>query len=114
MSDKWRVHIIKGDCEPWLFLDGWENDIKETLEFDQKEEALRQYASLIHHYHQNYENVRSNELALFSFWNEGEKEYCEACDDDLQVFHGVLFAKNDAVYDLEEDEEGLKFLRSGT
>ena len=112
MTDKWRVHKIKSDCEPWLFLEGWEKDIIETIEFEKKEEALRYYAMMIYEFHQKYSSVRSDELALFSFWNEGEKEFCEACDDDLQIFHGVLFAKNDEVYSLEEDEEGLKILRT--
>ena len=51
MTDKWRVHKIKSDCEPWLFLEGWEKDIIETIEFEKKEEALRYYAMMIYEFH---------------------------------------------------------------
>lgn len=40
MNEKWKVHKIKTDCEPWLFLDGWEKDIIETIEFDHKKKRL--------------------------------------------------------------------------
>ncbi|MBN8252258.1 DUF1033 family protein [Priestia flexa] len=111
MNEKWKVHKIKTDCEPWLFLDGWEKDIIETIEFDHKKEALEHYTRLIHEHQASYRHVHMKKLSLFTFWNDCEKEFCEACDDDLQIFHGVLFMKGEDVYDLNENEEGFSFVQ---
>jgi hypothetical protein len=27
---------------------------------------------------------------FFAFWSENEKLSCEACSDDLQIFHGII------------------------
>ncbi|WP_078410399.1 DUF1033 family protein [Priestia abyssalis] len=110
MNEQWSVCKTKGDCEPWLFLDGWQEEITERLSFHDQDEALRTYAQWIKEYKRSFESVKETNLSLFSFWNEGEMHYCEACDDDLQLFYGIVFMKGGEVYRLAEDEQAAKYL----
>lgn len=51
MIDKWRVYKIKSDCEFWLFLEGWEKDIIEIIEFEKKEEVFCYYVMMIYEFY---------------------------------------------------------------
>lgn len=39
----YRVIKMYGDCEPWWFSDGWEEDIVSSTAFDTYEDALKAY-----------------------------------------------------------------------
>jgi hypothetical protein len=110
MNEQWHVCKTKGDCEPWLFLAGWQDEIMERRSFDSQEEALRTYAQWIKEYKKNFESAKETNGSLFSFWNEGDLHYCEACDDDLQLFYGLVLMKGSEVYQLTEDEPATRFL----
>jgi hypothetical protein len=112
MSQQWSVCKTKGDCEPWLFLDGWQDDITDRFSFDHQTEALEKYAELIKEYRAKFESEKETNLSLFSFWNEGDEHYCEACDDYMQVFHGIVFMKDDKVYELAKDEQAARYFTS--
>ena len=31
---------------------------------------------------------------FFAFWSEDEINFCEGCDEDLQLYHGVILMKD--------------------
>ena len=39
----YRVIEMYGDCEPWWFLDGWEEDIVSSRKFEDYYQALKYY-----------------------------------------------------------------------
>lgn len=112
MNQQWSVCKTKGDCEPWLFLDGWREEITECLSFDDQNKAIQTYAQWVKEYKRVFESFKETNLSLFSFWNEGDEQYCEACDDYLQVFYGIVFMKGEKVYELREDEQAVQSLLS--
>ena len=42
----YQVVEIKGDMEPWWFLEGWQEDIISTKEFENFYDALKYYKKL--------------------------------------------------------------------
>jgi hypothetical protein len=112
MKNYWTILITEGDYEPWVFLDGWEENIKERMVFEYKKDAVQKYLELLKLYKIRYKHSEKRGLSIFGFWNEGEEVYCEACDEFLQVFHGLLFLENDLIYDFDQDEESKRELLS--
>lgn len=94
MLEKWEVITTKGEAEPWWFFKGWQESIIETRYFKDQSSAssyyLQQFASLKTKY--QFAKVKKNTLA--AFWNEDEYVYCTSCDDDLQLYYGLLILKN--------------------
>ena len=43
----YRVIEMYGDCEPWWFLDGWEEDIVSSRKFEDYYQALKYYKQKI-------------------------------------------------------------------
>ncbi|MEJ9281926.1 DUF1033 family protein [Ureibacillus thermosphaericus] len=41
-------------------------------------------------FRKKFDHEESREGKYFAFWSEDEKTYCEACDDELQIFHGII------------------------
>ena len=37
-----------------------------------------------------YKNESEKKNCFFAFWSENEKISCEACSDDLQIYHGII------------------------
>jgi hypothetical protein len=110
MKNYWTIVITEGDYEPWYFLDGWEENIKEKMVFEHKQDAIEKYLELLKLYKLRYNHSEERGLSIFGFWNEGEEVYCEACDEYLQIFHGLLFFENGSIYDFEKDEESKRAL----
>jgi hypothetical protein len=110
LENRWTVIITEGDCEPWYFLEGWKEQIKERFTFNNKKDAIYKYVELIKCYHKRFQRYEKRGLSIVCFWNEGEEVYCEACDDYLQVFHGILFFNNDAVFNFKKEDEDIHVL----
>ncbi|MEG0259780.1 MAG: DUF1033 family protein [Lysinibacillus sp.] len=86
----YAIIYMKADYEPWWKFDGWESNIVSTDYFETKEQyepALQKTLTL---FRNTYENEQSKEGKYWSFWSEEECFYCEACDDDAQVYHGII------------------------
>ena len=67
----------KGVDEPWWMMDDW------------KEEAKELYKQLVETYTAKYQMKREKYFSC-AFWDENECEYCESCEDCLQIYYGVL------------------------
>jgi len=94
-DDTWSIVITEGDLEPWYFLEGWEKQIKEQLSFSSKAEAVYTFKELIQSYRQRFQHCEIRDNAIACFWNEGDEVYCEACDDYVQIFHGIILLYSD-------------------
>jgi hypothetical protein len=80
---------ISGEAEPWWFFTDWEKDITEKLEYHDEKEAFEQFIALVQDLTYKYQHKKQKKNTV-AFWSENEKAFCEACDDDLQLYHGLI------------------------
>lgn len=90
----YQVISIYGENEPWWFFEDWELDIVDEEVFETLEEAKECYLKKFTHYHREYSMIRDKEDYLVAFWNEGELRYCDDCDEDLQLYKGLMLLKD--------------------
>ncbi|WP_322555766.1 DUF1033 family protein [Sporosarcina beigongshangi] len=85
---------MKADYEPWWMFEGWEETICSRRVFDSEQEALRFCGELLVELRNKYPFEAMKKDCFYAFWTECEKDFCESCDEDLQLYHGVIFMKD--------------------
>lgn len=83
---------MKADYEPW-----WNFDDMQEKYFDQKKfHTYEEYESAVHQllllYRQKYQFEKQKNNIYYAFWNEGENYYCEGCDEELQLYYGIILS----------------------
>lgn len=86
----YEVVYMKADYEPWWMFDGWEETIVSRQSFSVKQEAEQYLEELVVKFRESYKKERKKDLYFYAFWSNEEQCYCDSCDDDLQLFHGLL------------------------
>lgn len=89
-----KIIYMKADYEPWWEFEGWEEMIEETFHFSTEDEYNNGVQKLLTQFREKYENEEMKKGKYIAFWNESESQYCEACEEDVQIFHGLIFEKN--------------------
>lgn len=91
----YQVLIMKGEYEPWWFFEDWKSLVISQNVFPSFEEAL-------HAYHQHdgqlsgeYPFKKTKNNYLTAFWSEEDSVYCESCEDEIQMYYGLLLLKNE-------------------
>ena len=74
----WTVAKIRADYEGWWLFSDWTEKIVEQ-----------------HHY-SNYEEML--EYNIYAFYNNCDLNFCEDCDEDLQIFYSFIVLNNKEVY----------------
>ncbi|MEO4054885.1 DUF1033 family protein [Solibacillus sp. CAU 1738] len=90
----YKIIYMKADYEPWWQFEGWEEKIEETYIFDTEEDYETGLQNVITQFREKYEHEEIKKGKYIAFWSKSECEYCEACDDDAQIFHGIILEKN--------------------
>ena len=63
------------------------------IDLDSSIEKYEQEASeLLSKYRLLYENEKSRDGKYFAFWKDDDLLYCEGCDEDLQIYYGIIFS----------------------
>lgn len=86
----YKIIYMKADFEPWWQFEGWEEHIVNEQTFDSKEQLEKGLAELLNEFRNKYDHEESREGKYYAFWSEDEMHYCEACDDAVQLFHGII------------------------
>ncbi|NKZ31609.1 DUF1033 family protein [Ureibacillus thermosphaericus] len=86
----YKIIYMKADFEPWWQFEGWESHIVSEEVFDTKEQFEVAIKETLNVFRKKFDHEESREGKYFAFWSEDEKTYCEACDDELQIFHGII------------------------
>jgi len=89
-----EIIYMKAAYEPWWMFSGWEETIVEKRMFSTKTETIIYLESLLTKFRETYPHEAQQKGAFWAFWSEEEQEFCEACDDDLQTYHGVIWLKS--------------------
>lgn len=95
--DVFKLIYMKADYEPWWQFEGWEEFIEEELVFETEQALDDTLASKLKTFRATYEHEQQREARFFAFWSDDECEYCEACDDEAQIFHGLIVIKATSV-----------------
>lgn len=89
----YKIIYMKADFEPWWKFDGWESKIVETYVYENEEQWKVGLVNLLNCFRKKYKNEICKENKYYTFWSEEEKEYCDSCDDDTQIYHGIIIEK---------------------
>ena len=85
---------MKAEFEPWWMFEEWEEKVISRQQFAHAEEANVYYQQMAEDFEGKYPRAEFRGKAFAAFWREGEIEYCESCDDDMQMYHGILWLEN--------------------
>ncbi|MGX7031275.1 DUF1033 family protein [Vagococcus zengguangii] len=109
----YQVIEMYGENEPWWFFSDWEEDIVSRQEFQTFEEANNYLHKIIMGLTNDYEQMTFKPDFMAAFWNEDEVRFCEECDDDLQLYRGILMLENGErmVVDGKEQNEKISISR---
>lgn len=94
LENTWKVFMTHSDAEPWWFFENWTRDIVTEWEFDNQKEAIRKYLDESERLSREFPNMKTKKFSSVAFWDESEVVFCEACDDDLQMYHGIILFEN--------------------
>ena len=86
----YKIIYMKADFEPWWLFEGGESHIVSTYQynnFDEYEEALN---NLLAKFRSKYKYEEIRKERFIAFWNEEECEFCEGCDEHVQIYHGII------------------------
>ncbi|WP_230874960.1 DUF1033 family protein [Lysinibacillus cavernae] len=92
-ANMYTIIYMKADYEPWWKFEGWEAFIQTQDTFEAKELFERALQQKLSHFRSSYDNEATKEGQYWAFWSEDESFYCDACDDDAQVYHGIIACK---------------------
>lgn len=93
----YQVFLTKGEYEPWWFFEDWKTLIVEQTSFNEFEEALQKFNEIFNALSDKYPIKKTKNSYLSAFWTEDEMVFCESCDDDIQIFHGVMLLKDEQI-----------------
>ena len=90
----YRVIEMYGDCEPWWFLEGWEDDIVSSRKFEDYYQALKYYKQKWLELNEHFPSYKSRSDLMTIFWDTKEQEWCEDCSEDVQLFHSIVLLED--------------------
>lgn len=91
----YQVIKMYGDCEPWWFLDGWEEAIISNHKYDNYEEALRDYKYQCSCLSKRFSMQKKQGELMVAFWDPSDQQWCDECDEYLQNYHSLLLMETD-------------------
>ncbi|AYC29469.1 DUF1033 family protein [Paenisporosarcina cavernae] len=89
----YQLIYMKADYEPWWMFEGWEEYIVQTETFDNIDDAMNGLVLKVKEFSQKYPHLKTKDDTFWSFWSDEEIVFCDACDDDLQTYHGIICMK---------------------
>lgn len=81
---------MKADYEPWWKFEGWEQYIVSVEHFQTKEHCDAILHCKLNELRQHFPYEKQKEDCYWAFWSEEEQIYCEGCNEEQQIFHGIM------------------------
>ncbi|MFC4354682.1 DUF1033 family protein [Chryseomicrobium palamuruense] len=88
----YHVIYMKADYEPWYQFDGWQTKILDRWTFEEEDKAQDFLLHKVSEFRAHYQYSKEKNGA-YAFWDVQEVCYCEDCEDNLQLYHGLLLIK---------------------
>ncbi|AIY05570.1 hypothetical protein Plano_1605 [Planococcus sp. PAMC 21323] len=89
-----EIIYLRTNYEPWWMFEGWEEKVVNRHQFNSTENAQQKLESLKNDFDRRFSNQQQKDFAFTCYWNAEEVEYCEDCEEDLQIFHGLIWLVN--------------------
>lgn len=86
----YELIVMEADYEPWWQFDGWEEYIIERFQFESEQELEQHLTLLLNVYRSKYPHEECRQNMFYAFWHDDEQFFCDACDDDAQLYHGII------------------------
>lgn len=90
----YEIIYMKADYEPWWMFEGWEETIRRRHAFSNSLEAKQYLEELVTELRSAHDFEIQRKDSFYAFWSKQEQVYCEGCDDDMQLFHGIIVMKD--------------------
>ena len=100
-----EVIYMKADYEPWWMFEDWEETIRSRHAFEDIELAKAHSQKMIAELRKKHRREAMKKDCFYAFWSEDEINFCDGCDEDLQLYHGIILMKDgkpDAFYKANE------------
>lgn len=94
----WEVTKIRTDYEGWWLFDDWMEHIIETYYFETYSSFMNTYEQLIKEAKSTYDNCVVGKHNMYTFYNNCDMNYCEHCDEDLQLFDSFIILNDEKIY----------------
>jgi hypothetical protein len=86
----YEIVYMKADYEPWWMFEDWEKMIQYRKAFSTAKDAHNYLHDLKKEFGEKYTHYEERKNCFFAYWTESERFFCEGCDDDMQIFHGII------------------------
>lgn len=86
-----KIIYMKADYEPWYEFEGWEEHIVEQVSFKEENEALEFLNKKLEEFRRNFPFEKVKGDKYWAFWSVKEQCFCDSCDEDLQIYHGIIW-----------------------
>lgn len=96
----YQVMLTECEYEPWWFFDDWEEHVMQVTEFPTFEEAVQEFYRESQELSNKYPFHKTKQTYLAAYWSEEEVHFCDNCDDDIQLYHGLLLLKDKGKIDV--------------
>lgn len=99
----YEVVIIKADYEGWWLFDGWQEDIIKRYKATDLDNLLDTYNTIIDEMKHKYNSHITGKYNIIAFFNACDLEYCEDCEEDMQIYYTPLMTKNNEFFNYEDN-----------
>ncbi|MFF2752874.1 DUF1033 family protein [Psychrobacillus sp. NPDC058041] len=87
----YEIIYMKADFEPWWAFPGWEEHIIERVTFENKEEGIAFLSKKLLEFREKFPAEKMKNDKYWAFWSVKEQCFCDSCDEDLQIYHGIIW-----------------------
>ncbi|TQR20671.1 DUF1033 family protein [Psychrobacillus vulpis] len=87
----YEIIYMKADYEPWWAFEGWEDNIQEKYMFVQEKEGIEHLNKILGEFREKFPLEKMKEDKYWVFWSDKEQCFCDSCDEDLQIYHGIIW-----------------------
>lgn len=94
----YEIITIRADYEGWWLFDDYREQATDIKRFSSVTEAQSYYDNQIITLREHFCNERIGKFNIHAFFNNCEIEFCEDCDEDVQIFHSVIFLRDGKIY----------------
>ncbi|MGV3243914.1 DUF1033 family protein [Staphylococcus sp. 11261D007BR] len=94
----WKLIQIRADYEGWWLFEDWPEHIITSQQFDTYEELMNAYTQVIEQSKYKYDNYILGKYNMYAFYNNCDLNFCEHCDEDLQIFDSYIVLENEQIF----------------
>lgn len=99
----YQVAVLKADYEGWWLFEGWQEDLTDIKDFDSEDAMIQYYRQLVEEMNADFHSCQKGKYGLFAFFNACELEYCEECEEDLQIYYTPLCLKDNEFMEVRKN-----------